>query len=66
MGRGITLAPCGLGIERIETEADKLLIAARPLGMTAACPICGTMSSRIHSRYQRTLTDLRPRDGVLW
>jgi transposase len=58
MGRGITLAPCGLAIERIETEADKLLIVARPVGATATCPACGTKSARIHSRYQRSLTDL--------
>ena len=58
MGHGITLAPCGLAIERIETEADKLLIVTRPLSTGAACPICGTMSARIHSRYRRLLTDL--------
>ncbi len=51
MGRGITLAPCGLAIESIETEADKLRIDARPVSRTAACPVCGTMSARIHSRY---------------
>jgi len=58
MGRGITLAPCGLAIEGIETEADKLRISARPLSPTAICPACGTASARIHSRYRRTLTDL--------
>ena len=47
-----------LAIESIKTEADKLWIDARPLGMTAACPVCGTLSTRIHSRYRRTLTDL--------
>ena len=58
MGRGITLAPCGLAIESLEPETDRLRISARPLGATAACPLCGTMSARIHSRYLRTLTDL--------
>ena len=58
MGRGITLAPCGLAIESIETETDKLRIGARPLSPTAACPACGTASARVHSRYRRTLTDL--------
>jgi hypothetical protein len=58
MGRGITLAPCGLAIESIKTEADRLRIDARPLGMTAASPVCGTISARIHSKYQRTVTDL--------
>jgi transposase len=58
MGRGITLAPCGLAIESIETEADILRIAATPVSTTAACPACGTNSARIHSRYRRILTDL--------
>jgi transposase len=58
MGRGITLAPCGLAIESIETEADKLRIGARSISTTAACPLCGTVSARIHSRYPRTLMDL--------
>jgi hypothetical protein len=35
MGRGITLAPGGLVIESVETEADKLRIGARPLSPTA-------------------------------
>jgi len=58
MGRGITLPPCGLAIESIETEADKLRIGARSISTTAACPLCVTVSARIHSRYSRTLTDL--------
>ena len=58
MSRGISLAPCELAIKRIETEADKLLILARSITKTAACPTCGSQSDRIHSRYQRSLTDL--------
>ena len=58
MSRGISLAPCELAIERIETEADKLLILARSIMKTAACPTCGSQSDHIHSRYQRSLTDL--------
>ncbi len=58
MGRGITLAPCGLAIESIDTEADTLRIGARPVSVTATCPLCVTVSARIHSRYRRTLTDL--------
>jgi transposase len=58
MSHGITLAPCGLAIERIETDAEKLLITARPASMTATCPSCGNVSARIHSKYQRFLSDL--------
>jgi hypothetical protein len=50
MGHGITLAPCGLAIEHIETEADQLLIVARSVSRTAACPACDEMSASVHSR----------------
>ena len=58
MSRGITLAPCGLAIERVETDAEKLLIVARPASMTAICPTCGNVSARVHSKYRRILSDL--------
>ena len=58
MGQEITLAPCGLSTQSIETDTDKLRISATPLDKTAACPLCGTRSTHIHSRYRRTLTDL--------
>src|SRR4051794_39610263 len=58
MVQGITLAPCGLAIQSIETETDNLRIGATPLGTTAVCPLCGTRSTHIQSRYRRTLSDL--------
>ena len=58
MAKGISLAPCGLIIERIESAADALIIVARPVSMSAACPTCGRFSDSIHSRYQRVLSDL--------
>lgn len=58
MGRDLSLAPCGLVVERVETEAAGLLIVARPALTTAACPTCGSVSVRIHSTYQRFLADL--------
>jgi transposase len=64
MAKGITLTPCGLIIERIESEPDALVIIARPPSDTAACPTCGQHSSSIHSRYQRSLSDL-PSQGKL-
>src|SRR5471030_2281544 len=64
MAKGITLAPCGLIIERIEPEADALVIVARPGLDTAACPTCGHHSNSVHSRYQRVLSDL-PSQGKL-
>ena len=58
MAKGITLAPCGLIIERIEPDADALVIVARPTSGSAACPTCGHVSDNIQSRYQRLLSDL--------
>jgi len=58
MGRDLSLAPCGLVVERVETEAAGLLIVARPALTTAACPTCGSASARVHSTYQRFLADL--------
>jgi transposase len=58
MAKGITLAPCGLIIERIEPGADALVIVARPIAISAACPTCGHRSDSIQSRYQRLLSDL--------
>lgn len=64
MSRGISLAPCGLVIERVEAGTDKLLLIARPISKTAACPTCRGISARIHSQYQRALADL-PSQGRL-
>ena len=61
---GISLAPCGLVIERIESETDRLLLVARPISTTAACPSCSGISAHIHSHNQRALADL-PSQGRL-
>ena len=58
MSRDLSLAPCGLVVERIEVEPSGLVILARPAVKTADCPICGSPSARIHSTYQRSLADL--------
>src|SRR5690348_10035203 len=58
MSHGLSLAVCGLTVERVETAAGELLIQARPISKTATCPICGNLSDRIHSHYQRSLADL--------
>ena len=58
MGRGLPLAPCGLVVEHMQSEAGDLVITARPALRTAACPACGSASARVHSTYQRSLADL--------
>jgi transposase len=62
MARGISIAPAGLFVERLETTADKITVLARLSSETAACPSCTQLSKSIHSRYERSLSDL-PSDG---
>jgi DNA-directed RNA polymerase subunit N (RpoN/RPB10) len=47
----------GVVIEQVECTAGGLVIAARWQPARAACPRCGTWSSRVHSGYARRLHD---------
>ncbi len=40
------------------TVADEMTLTLYSTSPTAACPACGTISTRIHSRYRRTVHDL--------
>ncbi len=44
-------------IEQVEV-ADEITLTLRTTSPTACCPSCGTTSSRVQSRYSRTLRDL--------
>src|SRR5947199_9287028 len=44
-------------VEGVEV-AEELTLTLRTTSQTASCPSCGTASSRIQSRYTRTLRDL--------
>jgi transposase len=44
-------------VERVEV-AEEITLTLRTTSPTASCPSCGTVSSRIQSRYTRTLRDL--------
>lgn len=66
MGRGLPLAPCGLVVEHMQSEAGKLVISAHPASRTAACPTCGSVSARVHSTYQRSLADLPSHGQAVW
>jgi len=52
-----------LRLERIVSSATSLTLAVRTTGLTAACPNCGAVSGRVHSRYVRQVADL-PWHGV--
>ena len=52
------MSPAGLVIDAVNTEADRLLVIARPVTLDVACPECGRRSGQVHSRYDRRLMDL--------
>jgi transposase len=47
----------GVIVEEVTAAAGLLLVTARARALEAACPGCGTVSRRVHSRYARTLAD---------
>jgi transposase len=47
----------GVIVEGVEVAAGLLLVLARARAGTAACPACGAVSGRVHSRYARRLAD---------
>jgi Transposase/zinc-finger of transposase IS204/IS1001/IS1096/IS1165 len=47
----------GVVVEKIECTAAATEITARWWPARAACPVCGTWSSRVHSKYVRRLQD---------
>jgi transposase len=54
----VFLDPAGLIVDDITESETTLVISARSKAGEYACPLCGTVSSRIHSRYVRTAVDL--------
>lgn len=47
-----------LRLDEILQHVDGIVMSVSVSAGMAACPLCGTSSSRIHSRYTRTLRDL--------
>jgi len=45
-------------VERVAQTGDGVVIEARARQAAARCPGCGTVSARVHGRYQRSLADL--------
>jgi zinc-finger of transposase IS204/IS1001/IS1096/IS1165 len=54
-----------LRITDLSMTEDLLVVAATSLTISACCPLCGTISERIHSRYRRTVADLPFSDRAL-
>jgi transposase len=56
--RRASLVPTGFVVESAFCEADKIAIAVYAVRGFGLCPLCGTVSRRVHSRYRRRVTDL--------
>src|SRR3954454_15590865 len=56
--RSSVLVPHGFDVESAFCDGATTVITVRPTSGTSLCPGCGASSGRIHSRYQRRLTDL--------
>jgi hypothetical protein len=55
-----TLLPVfeGLRIESVAAEPARIVLRVSTCAATAPCPGCSHLSWRVHSHYQRTLSDL--------
>jgi len=47
----------GLCVEQVQPAGDGVVMQARSRAAGAACPACGSWSSRVHSGYVRTVAD---------
>ena len=48
----------GLCLDAVTTDDQTICLTMTATQPTAACPVCAGSSTRIHSRYQRTIADL--------
>ena len=53
-----SLVPSGLAVENVSDSSDSVIFTIRSAALTARCPLCGSVSRRIHSRYTRQVADL--------
>jgi transposase len=54
----LSFVPHGLIVQQILPTPEQVTILARPQTQAAVCPDCAVVSSRLHSRYRRTVSDL--------
>ena len=53
-----SLIPAGFAIQSVMRAEETIVVVALAEARTAACPLCGFLSRRIHSRYVRQVADL--------
>src|SRR5215210_4592712 len=56
--RTLLPAPKLLNLVGVRADGNAITLFARTSSRVALCPVCGKRSTRVHSRYTRTLTDL--------
>src|SRR5215218_1870571 len=61
--RTVLPAPKLLNLTGVRVTESLITLVAKPSARVALCPVCGKRSSRVHSRYTRTLADL-PWQGI--
>ena len=57
------LLPEGLQLESLGIETGRVIICVSSGSRSCVCPLCGHGSSRVHSHYSRTVSDL-PWHGI--
>ena len=53
-----SLIPAGLSVDSVAIDGQTIAVTARGSSGTATCPLCASVSRRVHSRYVRQVSDL--------
>lgn len=48
----------GFALEQVVEEQHHFLVTVRSVAAFSCCPLCSSRSERVHSHYQRTVTDI--------
>ena len=48
----------GFRLDNVQMEEKRIVVTTTATSRTARCPVCAQDSERVHSHYQRTVTDL--------
>lgn len=65
MGPTSLLFPLAFQSTCLQIRPDQIVITLTPVAESCPCPFCGQRSSRVHSRYCRTLQDLPAHGQVI-
>ncbi len=57
-GEPVCPDPTSLRLSAITLRRDRIVLLMEPLRRVACCPVCGTESRKVHSRYRRSPWDV--------